>query len=61
MKRIYVLYNPKSGNGTGKGTAQRLNDFFREEKIENLDVTAIKDYGKLFSEGVHKIAPALFK
>ena len=48
MKKVYILYNPKSGNGTGRNEADKINKFIDIEKVY-LDITKIDDYKTLFN------------
>ena len=43
MAKIYVLYNPKSGNGRGTANAQRLNSIYPENDLVYCDITEIGD------------------
>ncbi len=48
MKKYFVLYNPKSGNGTGGKVVEELKGLLTEEK-EFIDVTTVKDFNEFFS------------
>ena len=39
----HVLYNPKSGNGTGLERAEKVRQYLEGKEIEFADVTSIKD------------------
>ena len=49
MKKYFVLYNPKSGNGTGGDVVEKIKSLLPEEK-EFIDITTVKDYGEIFSK-----------
>ena len=49
MKKYFILYNPKSGNGTGGKVVEELKGLLAEEK-EFIDVTTVKDFKELFSK-----------
>ncbi len=48
MKKVYVLYNPKSGKGTGEAAGKKLENYSGRETIF-CDITKIKSYGEFFS------------
>ena len=49
MGKYYFLYNPKSGNGTGKETAGKAAALTDGEAVFE-DITAIKDYPAFFAK-----------
>ena len=44
MNKYYILYNPKSGNNSGKQTAEGLKKYAGERETELVDITKIGDY-----------------
>lgn len=50
MSKVYVLFNPLSGNGLGKGSLDVLSGFFSGDELQYQDITAIHDYKKLMNE-----------
>lgn len=49
MKKAYILYNPKSGNGTGEAEGRKLNNYEGYE-VEFCDITKIEKYDEFFSK-----------
>ena len=50
MAKYYVLYNAKSGNGTGLETAKKLEKVFENKELEYVDIIGIKDYKEFFAK-----------
>ncbi len=48
VKKYIILYNPKSGNGTGGQVVDKLKELISDEK-EFIDITTVKDYAEIFS------------
>lgn len=48
MKKYFILYNSKSGNGTGKQAAEKVLEHLSGGEHEFIDVTSVKSYEKLF-------------
>lgn len=48
MKK-YILYNPTSGEGTGKDRIKPLSDIFAGHELVYLNITEISDFEKFFS------------
>lgn len=49
MKKVYILYNPKSGNGTGEAEGRKLSNYEGYEAVF-CDITKIENYGELFAQ-----------
>ncbi len=49
MKKVFVLYNPKSGKETGETQTKRL-DRIMDYKLEYRDITKIENYKMFFRE-----------
>jgi len=49
MSKSYVLFNPYSGNNTGKESSEKLKDICSGMELVFLNVTEIKDYKELIS------------
>lgn len=47
MKKAYILYNPKSGNGTGEQEGRKLENYGSREVVF-CDVTKLENYGEFF-------------
>ncbi len=50
MSKFYVLFNPKSGNNTGKEKAAKIKEFTGDAEVEFIDITKITDYAEVFSK-----------
>ena len=48
MNQIYILYNPLSGNGSGRENADALEILYNDPVY--LDITQIKDFASFFSK-----------
>ena len=49
MKKAYILYNPKSGNGTGESEGRKLENYEGREVVF-CDITTIENYAEFFSQ-----------
>lgn len=49
MKKIYALYNPYSGNNTGKDGAEKVKEFYKTEDIELKSLCDIGSYAEFFA------------
>ena len=49
MKKYVILYNPKSGNGSGGEVVGKLDALISEEK-EFIDITTVTNYGPIFAK-----------
>lgn len=49
MKKAYILYNPKSGNGTGENEGRKLNNYENYEAVF-CDITKIDNYVEFFAK-----------
>ena len=49
---IYVLYNPQAGNNTGYEKSKELDHIYKNETLEYIDITELKDYESFFNEKV---------
>lgn len=47
MKKAYILYNPKSGNGTGENEGRKLENYDGREVVF-CDITKMENYGEFF-------------
>lgn len=45
----YILYNPKTGNGSGENIAFKLKDYYKGETVF-IDITKIDDYQSFFAD-----------
>ena len=50
MSRILALFNPLSANKLGKTKANKLTDFFKDDVINFIDITTLKDYRTFAAE-----------
>ena len=50
MMKTYVLYNNKSNNGKGGGTARKVGDIWKDKDLVFVDVFSIDDYKEFFSK-----------
>lgn len=48
--KTYVLYNNKSNNGKGGGTARKVGDIWKDKDLVFVDVFSIDDYKEFFSK-----------
>lgn len=48
--KTYVLYNNKSNNGKGGGTARKVGEFWKDKELVFVDVFSIGDYREFFSK-----------
>ena len=48
MKKVFVLYNPKSGNGTGEKEGKKLSNYENYE-VSFHDITKIENYKEFFA------------
>lgn len=48
MAKMYALYNPHAGGGTGTESAKELSKFFTDTEIVFTDMTELADYGEFF-------------
>lgn len=48
MEKVYVLFNPKSGNGTGEAQGRKLTHY-EDREIVFCDITKIESYGEFFA------------
>lgn len=48
MKKVYILYNPKSGNGTGETQGKKLTDNEGRELVF-YDITGLENYADFFN------------
>ncbi len=49
MKKVYILFNPKSGNGTGEAQGRRLTHY-EDREVVFCDITKIESYGEFFAK-----------
>lgn len=49
MRKAYILYNPKSGNGTGESEGRRLENYDGREVVF-CDITKIENYTEFFMQ-----------
>jgi len=50
MSKVYVLYNPLSGDGCGQSGVEVLEHFFPEDQITYQDITTIQDFKSFLNE-----------
>lgn len=58
MSKIYILYNPMAGNGTGETQARVLGEKYADKAIEYVNVATINDYVTFFN-GVEETAKCI--
>ena len=49
---IYFLYNPQAGNNTGYDKSKELDNLYKNESLEYINITEINDYDSLFNDKV---------
>ena len=51
---IYILYNPQAGNNTGYEKSKELDNLYKNETLEYMNITEINDYDAFFSDKVNE-------
>ena len=50
MKKVYILYNPKAGKGTGETETKKLDSVMNEYELIYQDITKIESYADFVSK-----------
>ncbi len=50
MKKVYILYNPKAGKGTGESETKKLDSVMNEYELVYQDITKIESYADFVSK-----------
>ncbi len=48
--KTYVLYNNKSNNGKGGGTARKIGEIWKHKELVFIDVFSVDNYGEFFAK-----------